>query len=465
MENVNDIINSFSLRETLNPKVWENPENYLVEIQDKKGFKRIMAWLREYNKNEVANEVEAYLETSKIKCLYHVAKKLNNGKLVLDLLDPPTAEIETILTKMGTAFDLAYKRFEDLQKAEAQTREAQIEAALERVRSRSMAMHNSSEMLEVADVLFQQLRSLGGNLWGCGVVICQKEVDDDKVYFANEKGVLPPITMPHTEDSTHHKMYKGWVNELELYSEFKEGKELEAHYEYMLSLPVVKPIFENILASGLSFPTWQKWHAAYFKFGYLLIITLEPYKDEKIFARFAKVFDQAYTRFLDLQKAEAQTREARIEASLERVRSRSMAMHKSDELLDVISVVSEQLLQLDFKFIHVSFANNDISQDYKFWTASKGMSKPMRFNTPYLDIAMFNNLRAAQKKSVSFYTDILTRDEHIQWHKHLLKHGGSDVFSKAENEFIMSRGMARSIAINPNIILILANYASIPYSA
>lgn len=27
MENVNDIINSFSLRETLNPKVWENPEN------------------------------------------------------------------------------------------------------------------------------------------------------------------------------------------------------------------------------------------------------------------------------------------------------------------------------------------------------------------------------------------------------------------------------------------------------
>lgn len=27
MENVNDIINSFSLKETLNPKVWDNPEN------------------------------------------------------------------------------------------------------------------------------------------------------------------------------------------------------------------------------------------------------------------------------------------------------------------------------------------------------------------------------------------------------------------------------------------------------
>ena len=45
--------------------------------------------------------------------------------------------------------------------------------------------------------------------------------------------------------------------------------------------------------------------------------------------RFAKVFEQTYTRFLDLQKAEAQAREAQIELALERVRARSMAMHQS----------------------------------------------------------------------------------------------------------------------------------------
>jgi hypothetical protein len=48
-----------------------------------------------------------------------------------------------------------------------------------------------------------------------------------------------------------------------------------------------------------------------------------------IFKRFGKVFEQTYTRFLDLQKAEAQAREAKIEAALERVRSRSMSMHKA----------------------------------------------------------------------------------------------------------------------------------------
>ena len=47
-----------------------------------------------------------------------------------------------------------------------------------------------------------------------------------------------------------------------------------------------------------------------------------PYSDEEnnTLMRFGKVFQQTYTRFLDLQKAEAQAREAQIEAALERVR-------------------------------------------------------------------------------------------------------------------------------------------------
>ncbi len=39
--------------------------------------------------------------------------------------------------------------------------------------------------------------------------------------------------------------------------------------------------------------------------------------------RFGKVFQQTYTRFLDLQKAEAQARESQIELALERVRSQN----------------------------------------------------------------------------------------------------------------------------------------------
>ena len=36
------------------------------------------------------------------------------------------------------------------------------------------------------------------------------------------------------------------------------------------------------------------------------------YEEIDIVLRFAKVFEQTYTRFLDLQKAEAQAREAKL---------------------------------------------------------------------------------------------------------------------------------------------------------
>ena len=44
------------------------------------------------------------------------------------------------------------------------------------------------------------------------------------------------------------------------------------------------------------------------------------------------MFELAYRRYLDIEKAEAQAREAKIEAALEKVRSRSLAVHKTNEL-------------------------------------------------------------------------------------------------------------------------------------
>jgi hypothetical protein len=63
-------------------------------------------------------------------------------------------------------------------------------------------------------------------------------------------------------------------------------------------------------------------------------------KEIELFKRFRNVFELAYRRYLDIEKAQAQAREAKIEAALERIRARAMAMHKSDELLDIIIVVS-----------------------------------------------------------------------------------------------------------------------------
>ncbi|WP_411768448.1 ATP-binding protein [Winogradskyella sp. A3E31] len=255
-------------------------------------------------------------------------------------------EAHDIFKRFAKVFEQTYTRFLDLQKAEAQAREAQIEAALERVRSRSMAMHKSEEIGDVAFVLFEQLKSLGGELWGTGFGFCEKDSDVDEFWFANEKGIMPQLKIPNTVDPTHKQMYQGWKKDLEIVSIEKGGKALKDHYKYMLTVTDVQPIFQGMLDNGMAFPKWQKWHAAYFKYGYLLVITTEPYKNEAIFKRFAKVFEQAYTRFLDLKKAEAQAREAQIEAALEKVRSRSLAVHKSEEFKEVISIVFEKLKEL-----------------------------------------------------------------------------------------------------------------------
>src|SRR4029078_13542781 len=88
-------------------------------------------------------------------------------------------------------------------------------------------------------------------------------------------------------------------------------------------------------------------HVANFSHGNLVFITYEHFPEmHDVFKRFAKVFEQTYTRFLDLQKAEAQAREAQIQLALERVRARTMAMHRSEELAETAQVLFQQLMEL-----------------------------------------------------------------------------------------------------------------------
>ncbi|MCK5456513.1 MAG: SpoIIE family protein phosphatase, partial [Melioribacteraceae bacterium] len=79
-------------------------------------------------------------------------------------------------------------------------------------------------------------------------------------------------------------------------------------------------------------PTSQIDHVAYFKYGYIIFITYEPVPEaHDIFKRFAKVFQQTYTRFLDLQNAEAQNKiihedNERKSQELEEARELQLAM-------------------------------------------------------------------------------------------------------------------------------------------
>ena len=95
---------------------------------------------------------------------------------------------------------------------------------------------------------------------------------------------------------------------------------------------------------------------AFFSYGALQVLGPKAISEDKviILQRFAKVFNQTYTRFIDLQKAEEQARESQIEAALERVRTQAMAMQTSNDLKYVRGHHSRKCY-LGLKLIIVTF--------------------------------------------------------------------------------------------------------------
>ena len=94
-----------------------------------------------------------------------------------------------------------------------------------------------------------------------------------------------------------------------------------------------------------------------------------PQQTTQILERFAGAFDSTYTRFLDLQKAEAQAREAKIEAALERVRGKTMAMHNSDDVSNTVATMFDQLVKLDIETIRCGIGIMHEPVQMEVWTA------------------------------------------------------------------------------------------------
>jgi signal transduction histidine kinase len=339
-----------------------------------------------------------------------------------------------ILKRFAKVFEQTYTRFLDLQKAEAQTRESQIQLALERVRARTMAMQRSDELPQAASLLFQQVQSLGMPTFAAGYCIW----DDDKkgiTLWMSSEGILqPPFKAPTTEDELFIQMRKGYEDGRSLHVVEMGGEELVAHYQYMRTLPVVGKIFDSILEAGHSLPVFQVIHQAYFSKGFLLFITYEPVPEShEIFKRFANVFEQTYTRFLDLQKAEAQARESQIQLALERVRARTMAMQRSDELSETAYVLFQQFVQLGENPIQITIGiikEEERIMEFRVtdWGGS-GSKVNIGFDVSIDEPTLINKIFKAWKKNESSIVIELTGAELEGWLSYRNKVSGVNVKS------------------------------------
>ncbi|HET7899223.1 MAG TPA: hypothetical protein VFL47_16165, partial [Flavisolibacter sp.] len=92
------------------------------------------------------------------------------------------------------------------QEIEKQKREAEIEAALEKVRSRSISMQESHELKEVIQLVNQQLLQLNIFVQHAGFVIDYKETDDMHVWLADPFAMPYQVVVPYF-DSAIWKSY------------------------------------------------------------------------------------------------------------------------------------------------------------------------------------------------------------------------------------------------------------------
>ncbi|AKD04966.1 hypothetical protein POKO110462_12045 [Pontibacter korlensis] len=215
-------------------------------------------------------------------------------------------------------------------------RELEIEAALERVRARALSMHNTFELSAVLSVLFEQYDILGI----CPVFshLTLFDTENNKFSFRTTGRDGQRV---QAEQRIDIDAIDAWKDSVE---NWKKGgpNQVNTHMYPKEILPQVFQLFHEILSVipaearyyPEDFPEGVFITQGYCRFGYVGFGHNRPATEEEkvVVRKMAVEFERLYQRFIDLQRAEAQIKEAQVEASLERLRARTMAMHSSDDV-------------------------------------------------------------------------------------------------------------------------------------
>jgi signal transduction histidine kinase len=371
-----------------------------------------------------------------------------------------------ILERFGKVFDLTYTRFNDLLKAEAQSRESKIQLALERVRARTMAMQQSDELAETVSLLFNQLVDLGisrSQMRTCAIVTLKRDKPIGECWITKPDGSIIPqsFIVPYDETSAYRDIYAAWKQGEKFLVLHLSGDALIRHLEFLKKYARIPT--QQFRATGDQ-PSETFTHAMFFSQGYLFVISNEAllsYHD--VFKRIGTVFEQTYTRFLDLQKAEAQSRESNIQLALERVRAKTMAMQRSEELKDVIQVVYDQFVYLQINIEHTGFIiDYKERDDMHIWLADRH-EIPTQVVIPYFDSQHWNSFIEAKEKGTTFFSNQLDFEEKNKFYKDLF--GLIPGVPEETKEYYFScPALAISTVLLENVGLYIENFSGTAYT-
>ncbi|HEY4965046.1 MAG TPA: ATP-binding protein [Puia sp.] len=244
-----------------------------------------------------------------------------------------------------------------------------IETSLERMRTVAMNMRKQDDSSVICETLFIELRKFDFSALRNTQIIIN---NDDHATFLNYD-----------------------------YSDYAGASKTRVHFashaktkDFIARIKERDDAFVEFVIGGDELEDWRNWRikngepddakiadidTLYYYFysigrGAIGISTFKPIsaKELTILKRFRNAFGLAYRRFMDVRLAEEQAREAQIELGLERVRTRAMAMQKSDDLGGAIAIVFEELdkLKLDIFRCGIGIINRE-QRTSDLWTTTK----------------------------------------------------------------------------------------------
>ncbi len=351
--------------------------------------------------------------------LYYYFSSIGVGDIGISTLQPIDESQIKILKRFRNVFDLAYRRYNDITLAEEQAREAEIELALERVRARTMAMHHSNELAETARVLFEQFKELGEDPDQLSIGMVNESEKVIEIWLSLQGSIMNQMfKAPIEEPTVINKIYTAWKEKRKSVIIDISGDELEKYNRYLNSDVDFKEYNDAKNRLGRE-ENRRIIYTAIFSRGILSVATQNPRTGEtiKLLERFAGVFDGTYTRFLDIQKAEAQAREAQIELSLERIRAQVTAMRESSELLDIVVTMRTEFVALGHE-AHYFWYMRWLPDKYeKAMTSGDGTRIGMVMSLPrhiHGDVKLVADWEKSDEPTLVFAMDVDTAVEYVE---------------------------------------------------
>lgn len=315
-------------------------------------------------------------------------------------------------------------------KLAAKSRELKIEKAFEKVREYAMSMRHSSDLQKIVNIVAHELSNMNLDITGVFMVINNNEIDQQFTFWGSTgvaENYMKKAAIPFLNRPIYRVLAEATTKGERFFVEEYTREEKIEFFEHLFKHPPYNS----------STPEWKK-QVLSRKGGYTRSVSVSHYtsifvvnhfgkklsdNDNKILKRFGQVFEQSYTRFLDIQKAEALANEAIKQASADRLRGEIASMRNSEDLNRIIPVIWRELETLEIPFIRCGvFIVDEEKEKVQIY-----LSTPDGKSLGVLNLSL--NANEVISKTVNYwkrnqiYKEHWNKEKFVDWTKSLIETG------------------------------------------